>query len=1071
MKAPSPESGRRFAAWLQERVISAARGADIDKMPFAPSGQLWLGRLAPEEAVRASALGERAERLDPCEAGFRVRLGAHTPRHIECIVRARVWHEEKQRESHGAPAVWRKSELVEVHVDAPLPRSGASPVRTGASELSAAFARVGAPDHSAVLSLEVADGPSGPELTITVVNTSRWSPPKRAKSASRRQTSQTAQESSDDSREDIGNGDTSEPTDSGGGVSGNGGSPTDSNLYEVELAAEIPSTVPFELDNLPGSFRYDRRVAAYGVNGGVSVAASTFTTTDSVIQDQMRPQFWDDELAGAPPVLTFERLAEDPLVELRALAAAMRKWGASAWSPSELSRRATADGWDGAAVREANDAAAAWGIELANVEKGLACLDVDADLNRAFRLTNLAFHKAPALKHKAWRPFQVGFLLTQLPSLVEPPDPAERNTVDILRFPTGGGKTETYLGLLVLSAFYDRMRGKLQGVTGWARFPLRMLSLQQTQRFADVVASAELIRSSEHLHGAPFSVGFLVGEPGTPNDIPPKPRPGKPDPDDASWPRKYQVLVRCPYCGLASLSMRFDKPTWRLQHECSNQACPWKGPLPFYIVDQEVFRFLPTVIVGTLDKAAVVSTQAAMRGLYGAPLGICKDGHGFTYAKRSGKAAGCLFPGCTTRASDPLKQDARLYPPSVRIQDELHLLRDSLGAIDAHYEALLDHLQQLGGSSAKVFASSATIAGYENQVDVLYRREARVFPQLGPYATRSFWAQESTGLARAYVGVAPRGLTLDYASDKTNEQLQIALRRALGDPAAVAREAGVKPEDVPDLVGYYGVGVVYGSTLKDVEAAARSLDTEIGVPVNSVTLTGRTPLEEVRAVLERLSSPEDDFERRIHVIAASSMLSHGVDIDRLNVMVMLGLPLATAEFIQTTSRVGRAVPGLVFVMHKIGRERDAKVFRTFAQFVQHADRLVDPVPITRRSRRVLELTFPGIELGRIYGVHEPAALSSGLSQLTTPANMSKAIARLPITEQAERDALVTMLAATGVLDEGIREDIETYLRVFFRNANGHPSAQFTSELLPREPMRSLRDVEESVNIYSSRSSS
>jgi hypothetical protein len=154
-------------------------------------------------------------------------------------------------------------------------------------------------------------------------------------------------------------------------------------------------------------------------------------------------------------------------------------------------------------------------------------------------------------------------------------------------------------------------------------------------------------------------------------------------------------------------------------------------------------------------------------------------------------------------------------------------------------------------------------------------------------------------------------------------------------------------------------------------------------------------------------------------------------------------------------------------MHKIGRERDAKVFRTFAQFVQHADRLVDPVPITRRSRRVLELTFPGLELGRVYGVHEPRAIAANLSQLTTSGNVRRAIARLPIVENDERDALIGMLNANGVLDEGIRDDIESYMRVFFRNVNDHPASDFTSDLMPHEPMKSLRDVEEQVPIFSS----
>jgi hypothetical protein len=387
--------------------------------------------------------------------------------------------------------------------------------------------------------------------------------------------------------------------------------------------------------------------------------------------------------------------------------------------------------------------------------------------------------------------------------------------------------------------------------------------------------------------------------------------------------------------------------------------------------------------------------------------------------------------------------------------------------VDAHYEALLDHLQAQSGRDAQVLASSATIEGYENQIAALYRRDGRVFPQLGPFAAQSFWAVESQRLARMFVGVAPRGVTIDFASDRTNECLQRLIRRAVADPAGVAAAVGVDPAEADGLVSFYGVDVVYGSTLKDVEAAARSFETQFDIAVNSVTLTGRTPLEEVRDALERLGEPEPNYMDRIHLVAASSMLSHGVDVDRLNVMVMLGLPLATAEFIQTTSRVGRLLPGLVFVMHKIGRERDHKVFRSFAQFVEHADRLVDPVPITRRSRRVLELTFPGLVMGRLLGVHEPAALAAGLGPLTTPKSVYNAIGRRILVEADELKAYIEMLDAKAELDEGLRADLEEYVRLWFRSAGDFANpARFASQLLPREPMRSLRDVEAQVPVFS-----
>jgi hypothetical protein len=415
-----------------------------------------------------------------------------------------------------------------------------------------------------------------------------------------------------------------------------------------------------------------------------------------------------------------------------------------------------------------------------------------------------------------------------------------------------------------------------------------------------------------------------------------------------------------------------------------------------------------------------------------------------------------------------LGQEASLFPPTIRIQDELHLLRDSLGAIDAHYESLVDDLQRQFDGVPAILASSATVAGHDEQVATLYRRPGRLFPQPGPRTGLSFWTKNSGRLGRLFIGVAPRGVTLDYAADRANEALQRAVRRALEDPAGVAQEARVHVDSVPELASFYGVGVVYGATLRDVEAAARSFETQIPLePINAVTLTGRTPLEEVREALARLTNPEPDFNDRIHLVAASSMLSHGVDLDRLNIMVMLGLPLSTAEFIQATSRVGRLLPALVLVLHKIGRERDAKVFRSFPQFVEHADRLIDPVPITRRSRRVLELTFPGLFMGRVYGVHEPAALARGFGALTTPRNLRRAFQTMPVLEEDEYAALVALLGATGPLDEGIRNDIREYVRQVFRGINDPATpAQFVTDLMPLQPMRSLRDVEEQVPVYS-----
>src|SRR5262249_52446368 len=151
----------------------------------------------------------------------------------------------------------------------------------------------------------------------------------------------------------------------------------------------------------------------------------------------------------------------------------------------------------------------------------------------------------------------------------------------------------------------------------------------------------------------------------------------------------------------------------------------------------EIYRWLPTIVLGTLDKAASVAIQAAMRGFYGPPQALCSAAeHGFTYAPRSRSRNGCLYPGCGARTV-PLGQDAPLFGPTIRMQDELHLLRDSLGSIDAHYEALLDGLQSYWQSDPKIIASSATLAGHDEQVQALYRRRGRMFPVPGPWTNRS----------------------------------------------------------------------------------------------------------------------------------------------------------------------------------------------------------------------------------------------------------------------------------------------------------------------------------------------
>jgi hypothetical protein len=291
--------------------------------------------------------------------------------------------------------------------------------------------------------------------------------------------------------------------------------------------------------------------------------------------------------------------------------------------------------------------------------------------------------------------------------------------------------------------------------------------------------------------------------------------------------------------------MVFNTAKWTYEHRCGADGCQWpKESLPFYIVDEEVYRFLPTIVVGTLDKAAPIGLQQAMRGVVAWPRGMCPTaGHGFTYNPSRTFPNGCLVPDCSAQPKAlPFPKD--MFPPSFRLQDELHLLRDSLGAVDGHYEAVLDGIQkEMTGRRAKILASSATLSGYDRQLDVLYRRHARVFPQPGPTARDGFWSRPSDTRMRRFLALAPRGATIEFAVDRLMSELQIAVRKLWRAPAEVCAELNIDARLADFLLEQYGTTVVYGNTLRDLDAVARSATTQlVGVegPVRSVSLTGRT---------------------------------------------------------------------------------------------------------------------------------------------------------------------------------------------------------------------------------------
>lgn len=1011
------EAAERLVAWLEQQILINARGDNDRTSHVDPTGLYWLGRLGPKDFVTRP--DERLDRLEPCAIGIRVKPAIPGPWPFKVTIRFCLWTRHRLPKDDPSKLRWTYEKLPYINVTVPINAQDSVGDQIFAQDVfSDELANV---VDGAALSAEIRIRLTGRNaisraLEITFVNTS--------------------QQDADY---------------------------CDGRFFEVSLEVEGLAHVPFELESLPDSFRFNRKVAGYGVNCGVQLNGLRLRTSDAPAATRFRPNFWPSQ--ESQPDLSFEGLASNPCLSANELADIFQRWVTDVWSDKTLAKRAQQENWTQEMADEAAGARAECFEELRRIKCGAELLSSNAGLRRAFQLMNRAMSISARGRYSEWRPFQFAFLLSNLECLTSPHE--ESDIVDIVWFATGGGKTETYLGLIVTAAFLDRLRGKITGITAWSRFPLRMLSLQQTQRFSNALAGAEMVRCEEDIPGDSFSLGFLVGGSSTPNRI--KKESKNPSEDALRISERenpFLLLEECPFCRQRTIGTSFDRIFWRLNHSCTNEGCFTKGqPLPIHVVDDEIWRFLPTIVIGTLDKAANISRQPGMRGLLGNPKAKCsKPGHGFIYAKRKDFPNGCLVPDCRAATVD-LPMAAELFASSFRLQDELHLLRDSLGAVDSHYECALDGIQKsIVGTKPKILASSATLSGYQKQVDVLYRRKARVFPQQPPVDGEGFWAANSDDLMRRFVALAPRRLTVEFVVDKLIVALQKAVRRLDTNPIELCQELNIDPSHAAFLLNLYGTNVVYGNTLQDIDAVVRSSETQytdITPSPNVATLTGRTDFEEIRKTLARLESPESEFNERLHLIAASSMMSHGVDIDRLNIMIMLAFPLGVAEFIQATARVGRKWPGLVIVVPKMTRERDASVYRAFPEFVSHGDRFVEPIPITRKSRRILDRTLSGLELARLTLIHEPSSDTA----LTTIKSLNAYIKDNPQTLTEDEAAICADLGLEAE-DEFMRAQVRSWFLNFTRNLGAPPSdTNFPSELSPTgDPMTSLRDVEEQIYI-------
>lgn len=620
---------------------------------------------------------------------------------------------------------------------------------------------------------------------------------------------------------------------------------------------------------------------------------------------------------------------------------------------------------------------------------GIALLETSSDVLTAFRLANAAlalqysWRINPHPPELVWRPFQLGFALLCLESIAKP-ESSDRETMDLLWFPTGGGKTEAYLLLTAFTIFLRRLRAKGNpsgaGVTTFMRYTLRLLTIQQFERAAALICACEMVRRGKVMlegvnlpaHFAsdiPISLGLWVGEGATPNTVADAEKVLGTDAESSP-----SQLRSCPCCHEV-LDWRISADRSRVEVRCLTKTCDVGQEvalLPIWTVDEDVYRERPTLLIGTVDKYAQITRN---------------------------QKTGCLF-GIGTPA------DA----PELVIQDELHLISGPLGSLAGLYETAIDELCRSGaGARAKVIGSTATIRRAEDQIKHLFDRASFQFPPPGIDNTNSGFAIEDREVpGRRYVGISTVGRSAKF----TQQAVAASLLQAATDQSLAAD----KRDGYWTLVNYFNSLRELGGALvlmrDDVirsirDYAARRPGEDERDAGAQIELTSRVRSSDIPKYLKDLEREWNDPDH-VDVVLASNMISVGMDVSRLGLMVVNGQPKTIAEYIQATSRVGRSqrAPGLVITLFNAAKSRDRSRYETFAGWHRSLYRDVEATSVTpfapRARDRALHAPYVAMVRHLVAGMENPGAIEQ--HQVEAEALLGKVVARIERIDPVEADA-------------------------------------------------------------------
>ncbi|HEC37812.1 hypothetical protein LCGC14_1097230 [marine sediment metagenome] len=618
-----------------------------------------------------------------------------------------------------------------------------------------------------------------------------------------------------------------------------------------------------------------------------------------------------------------------------------------------------------------------FGFLVERYEAGTLLLDSNPKAKKAFFLMNRAFGQAVKNEYANWRLFQIIFIVMVIPEIID--IKKNRNIADIIHVDTGGGKSEAYFGLVVFLLFWDRLRGKDQGVSGITKFPLRMLSIQQLQRIAKVIVIAEEVRKAENIEGTPFSVGYYVG---VSDEFPRHTRPIIEKIQKAE--RKGEkisgmLLEKCPLCG-SNVYLRVDtirlegdeekETPYRVLHVCG--GC--NKDFYLYFTNSEIYRLLPSFIVSTVDKLASVALNRRFKSLMGGKLSVCSNGHGFVPINDK-----CDFEIGNKRTCKGTAEpfDNIIEGPTLMIQDEMHLIREGFGTIDSHFESLLNTLlKKFSDKEFKYITMTATVSGAKEQIDNLYLKNHFVFPGKVPRDYKEdddfFFEYEKDNngnpkIQRIIIGLKPNLRDNQFASLLTIFHIISFLEMVSVNRKTYSEKYKISDKELSDELRKYQCLLTYHDKKADVYSMSYFIHTVVtskleNYDISKKTLTGDNTLDDIKKTILEIEtfSKQKENDKKVHTTFATSVVSHGVDINNWNLMIFQGMTRNTSEYIQALSRVGRRYLGVIFLWFYPNRVRDLSYYKNFNLFHDILQQKVEKTPISRWAKLGFKQTFTSI---------------------------------------------------------------------------------------------------------------